>query len=290
MLWKARTPFKHIIYALVLYAISLKKSNYILDIGNSRQAKSRLKKDGVITNDVIDNLGRKQKATFINESNFYKLVFQSRKPQAEKFTDWVTDEVLPAIRQTGRYESEKPTYKLTQKTFKGKNVMTLRDLEYVIGIDRTIIYKVSRTNQRQGYLLEGDELEEFKKRNPSIPQKLAKLLIFDERQSRKLVRSFSFSNSNKAIDEYFYNKAAEEKTMLEILKITHLADDLQSLVIRKAKNTEYYKPLCLIISKMFYDVGLMDEITDNLDINYAPSWNLSARKEEYRRRLIELLG
>lgn len=75
-----------------------------LDITNISQAKTRLREDGVITNEVIDSLGRKQQANFINESNMYKLIFQSRKESAEKFTDWVTSEVLPAIRQTGQYQ------------------------------------------------------------------------------------------------------------------------------------------------------------------------------------------
>lgn len=75
----------------------------ILDIGNVSQLKTRLKQDGVITNEVIDNLGRKQQATFINESNLYKVIFQSRKAEAEQFTEWVTSEVLPSIRKNGGY-------------------------------------------------------------------------------------------------------------------------------------------------------------------------------------------
>ncbi|EFD04366.1 ORF6C domain-containing protein [Peptostreptococcus anaerobius] len=75
----------------------------VLEIGNSRQARTRLNQDGVITNDVIDSLGRTQQSTFINESNLYKLIFQSRKPQAEKFSDWVTGEVLPTLRKQGTY-------------------------------------------------------------------------------------------------------------------------------------------------------------------------------------------
>lgn len=75
----------------------------VLEIGNSRQAKTRLKADGVISNDIIDSLGRTQSADFINESNLYRLVFQSRKENAEKFTDWVTSEVLPSIRRHGLY-------------------------------------------------------------------------------------------------------------------------------------------------------------------------------------------
>lgn len=75
----------------------------ILEIGNVSQLKTRLNGDGVITNEVIDNLGRRQEANFINESNLYKVIFQSRKENAERFTDWVTSEVLPSIRKNGAY-------------------------------------------------------------------------------------------------------------------------------------------------------------------------------------------
>ena len=56
----------------------------ILEINNPSQAKTRLNKDGVISNEVIDSMGRTQQANFINESNLYKLIFQSRKTEAEK--------------------------------------------------------------------------------------------------------------------------------------------------------------------------------------------------------------
>lgn len=40
-------------------------------------------------------------ALFISESGFYKLVLKSRKPEARKFQDWVTGEVLPSLRKHG---------------------------------------------------------------------------------------------------------------------------------------------------------------------------------------------
>ena len=43
---------------------------------------------------------------FLTERGVYKLVFKSRKPNAEKFIDWVTDEVLPAIHKTGGYVAD----------------------------------------------------------------------------------------------------------------------------------------------------------------------------------------
>lgn len=77
-----------------------------LEIGNVSQAKTRLNNDGVISNEVIDIMGRKQSANFVNESNLYKLIFQSRKESSERFTDWVTSEVLPSIRKNGIYATD----------------------------------------------------------------------------------------------------------------------------------------------------------------------------------------
>lgn len=53
----------------------------------------------------IDTLGGIQKLTTVSESGLYALVLRSRKPEARKFAKWVTSEVLPAIRKTGKYET-----------------------------------------------------------------------------------------------------------------------------------------------------------------------------------------
>lgn len=74
-----------------------------LELEQVSRVKSRLNVDGVTTSKVTDRLGREQTATFINESNLYKTIFQSRKESAERFTEWVTSEVLPSIRKNGGY-------------------------------------------------------------------------------------------------------------------------------------------------------------------------------------------
>lgn len=75
----------------------------------SSAVKERLKGDKVITIDGVDSVGRKKSMTFVNEGNLYRAIFQSRKPEADRFTDWVTEEVLPSIRKTGRYENRPMT-------------------------------------------------------------------------------------------------------------------------------------------------------------------------------------
>ncbi|MGP1598383.1 phage antirepressor [Peptoanaerobacter stomatis] len=44
-----------------------------------------------------------QEMLCIPESDIYRLIFRSKLPEAEKFTEWVTSEVLPMIRKTGMY-------------------------------------------------------------------------------------------------------------------------------------------------------------------------------------------
>ena len=76
----------------------------VLGISNSRDAVSRLdddERDGVGSTDTI---GRVQTMQVVSESGLYALIFTSRKEEAKRFRKWVTSEVLPALRQHGRYE------------------------------------------------------------------------------------------------------------------------------------------------------------------------------------------
>jgi len=43
----------------------------------------------------------------VNESGLYNVILRSDKPEAKRFRKWVTSEVLPAIRKTGKYEAPK---------------------------------------------------------------------------------------------------------------------------------------------------------------------------------------
>lgn len=82
-----------------------------LDIKNPSDCKSRLSREGVVTAEGVSQTtnqygtttSQKVMLTYINEPNFYKCVFMSRKPNAEQFQNWVFDEVLPSIRHDGGY-------------------------------------------------------------------------------------------------------------------------------------------------------------------------------------------
>lgn len=84
-----------------------------LEVGNSRQALTRLDEDekGVI---LTDTPGGKQEMSIVNEPGLYSLVLGSRKPEAKAFKRWVTHEVLPSIRKNGMYATPMTVEKMIE--------------------------------------------------------------------------------------------------------------------------------------------------------------------------------
>lgn len=74
----------------------------VLDIKNSRDAVSRLEEDEKGVSALPTSSGIQEKL-IVSESGLYALIFRSKKPEAKKFRQWITKEVIPAIRKTGVY-------------------------------------------------------------------------------------------------------------------------------------------------------------------------------------------
>lgn len=128
-----------------------------LDLEQVSRVKQRLKENGVTTSKVIDRLGREQDATFINEANLYRTIFQSRKESAERFTDWVTTEVLPAIRKTGSYGKPLSTSEQIRLLAQGNTELTER-------VDKVETKITSLENDMPLYGCEIDEVSKHVKR------------------------------------------------------------------------------------------------------------------------------
>lgn len=77
-----------------------------LDYKNTSKAVADHLDDDERSNEQLDRSRMGSKAVIINESGLYALVLRSRKPEARKFAKWVTGEVLPSIRKTGRYSEQ----------------------------------------------------------------------------------------------------------------------------------------------------------------------------------------
>ena len=79
----------------------------VLDIQNVRQNLANFpddeKADVCITYTSSNGVTQKRNVTVVSEPGLYRLIFMSRKPEAEKIKRWVCHEVLPSIRKHGYY-------------------------------------------------------------------------------------------------------------------------------------------------------------------------------------------
>lgn len=86
-----------------------------LGIKNPRDSKATLTERGLILLNVKGNtvgttdgipteeMRGNPNMTFIDEGNLYQVIFQSRKPNAVKFKEWICYNVIPSIRKHGAY-------------------------------------------------------------------------------------------------------------------------------------------------------------------------------------------
>ncbi|HFL2474546.1 TPA: Bro-N domain-containing protein [Clostridioides difficile] len=80
-------------------SITRMNDNQVIKLTNSVVTDSHIRK--------LNNRGE----NFLTESGVYKLIFKSKKKEAEKFQDWVTDEVLPNIRKHGSFSINRDNIK-----------------------------------------------------------------------------------------------------------------------------------------------------------------------------------
>ena len=81
-----------------------------LGYSNPRDAIVRhCKSHGVVNHDVIDSMGRTQQMKFISEGNIYRLTAKSQMPRADEFENWIFDEIVPSVVNTGSYSVQPQT-------------------------------------------------------------------------------------------------------------------------------------------------------------------------------------
>ena len=105
---------------------------------------------------------------WINESQLYELMLEVKTDKVRPFRKWITNEVLPSVRKTGKYETNpRQLPQPRPKYFNGEPVITIRDLAEATGIDASVI-RYHLKNCRAGihyHVLTGSELADFKAEN-----------------------------------------------------------------------------------------------------------------------------
>ncbi|WP_446897416.1 hypothetical protein ACSVC9_10360 [Clostridium sp. LBM24168] len=205
------------------------------------------------------------------------MAFKSNKPNAEKFSDWVTDEVLPSIRKTGFYSTEKAEqlkiqepYKLIKKFYNGNPVMVLKDLEFVTGIPlHTISYHLRNdknfTIDTDYFFLEGIELKKFKKDNKLSPW-IGSLIVISKQGVDKLLNILLLKPEGElreTFERYFEleNQAPQGKNKAPVLEqlqaCKFIADDMK---VGEAVKMSIYRMIC---EKNGIDTAVVDKIEHN---------------------------
>lgn len=248
----------------VKMAIKNMNSNQVIKLTNSKVNSIDFRK--------LHNTGE----NFLTESGVYKLIFKSRKKEAERFCDWVTDEVLPTIRETGKYETNQPkTLPLTEKTYRGERVLFIKDIAGIYGVSRYSLSAIASVNGI-GKLLKGRELKKFKAENKDVDLFLvSNIKIINRNEFSILKRCVSFCCDNDLINDYYAaDGVKDEMSLYDKFRLVDLAGDILNVARRKAGNTDYYKALNLIASKIYVDCGMLDKHSDDLSINSKVGWNL----------------
>ena len=80
---------------------------------------------GVLKWNIPTNSGN-QDVLFITEGDIYRLIMKSKLPSAEKFENWVMDEVLPSIRKPGSYNKPMTTMEKIQLLAQGNEELNER--------------------------------------------------------------------------------------------------------------------------------------------------------------------
>jgi anti-repressor protein len=75
----------------------------VFGLDNTSLAASRLPEDEKGSLSIAYPPHGLRETTIISEHGLYRLVLTSRRPEAERFKNWIVKEVLPAIRKTGGY-------------------------------------------------------------------------------------------------------------------------------------------------------------------------------------------
>lgn len=159
----------------------------ILDYKNPSMILNRLDEDERAKFDLGHPMGL---TNIINESGLYSLILRSDKPEAKPFRKWVTSEVLPQIRKTGKY-IEKEKTNIPSKNYNGEKVWLVTDIAKATGIKPATIYYHMRENEGlhetiDYQFLSGEQIQKFKLEN-QIKSSLSNLYIITECGLMKLL-------------------------------------------------------------------------------------------------------
>lgn len=178
-----------------------------LTIGNNRDAVSRLDDDEKATSVLPTQFGDKE-MWIVNESGLYSLIFQSRKPEARKFRKWVTSEILPSIRKTGKYEAAAMPQP-TEQTERGLVVRQRRSRSELVNADLLNLLWLIGESLRQG------EIRDVALELGVSRQTVSRVLNGYARNPRVLMALYNRAKANRACGMIYHRPDVMAERLIE---------------------------------------------------------------------------
>ncbi|MBQ3441619.1 MAG: GIY-YIG nuclease family protein [Selenomonadaceae bacterium] len=163
--------------------------------------------------------------TIINESGLYALTLSSRLPEAEKFRDWVTSEVLPAIRKTG-------TYSLFLKPVEELTPVEVVNEESEPAEKKYCVYVLRMTNATTKIGMTTDILERARmveRQSGAQVERIYNSISLSKDVAAVLEKSLHEQFSNQRLEGEFFNTSFEEACRALVLAVSELPNPAPAL-------------------------------------------------------------
>lgn len=185
---------------------------------------------------------------FIPEGDVYRLIAHSRLPAAERFEEWIFDEILPTIRRTGGYvgneemfvESYLPFADDAVKNLFRLNLMTIRQLNEKIRRDEPLVQFANQVADTENVIDIGKMAKLANEENIRIGRNA----LFRWLKGRKILMSNNIPYQQFIDRGYFVVKESvyEQYGMQKTYQQTYVTGKGQQYIIRLLK--EYFREGC----------------------------------------------
>ena len=185
---------------------------------------------------------------FIPEGDVYRLIAHSRLPAAERFEEWIFDEVLPTIRRTGGYvgnedmfvESYLPFADDAVKNLFRLNLMTIRQLNEKIRRDEPLVQFANQVADTENVIDIGRMAKLANEENIRIGRNT----LFRWLKGRKILMSNNIPYQQFIDRGYFVVKESvyEQHGMQKTYQQTYVTGKGQQYIIRLLK--DYFREGC----------------------------------------------
>ncbi len=202
---------------------------------------------GIVKHDTLTN-GGIQSISFIPEGDVYRLIAHSRLPAAERFEEWIFDEILPTIRRTGGYvgnedmfvESYLPFADDAVKNLFRLNLMTIRQLNEKIRRDEPLVQFANQVADTENVIDIGKMAKLANEENIRIGRNT----LFRWLKGRKILMSNNIPYQQFIDRGYFVVKESvyEQNGMQKTYQQTYVTGKGQQYIIRLLK--EYFREGC----------------------------------------------